>query len=70
MQRVGRCNLMGVQIGVVVGLVGRWYGVDCYNCDITETVENFIWEPVVVKRNALAAATEVLRLGRGDYVLV
>ncbi|EER02296.1 T-complex protein 1 subunit eta, putative [Perkinsus marinus ATCC 50983] len=40
------------------GLVGRWYGVDCYNCDITETVENFIWEPVVVKRNALAAATE------------
>lgn len=43
----------------VVGLPGRWYGVDCYNCDITETVENFIWEPVVVKRNALAAATEV-----------
>mmetsp|Transcript_36901 Transcript_36901/g.88856 ORF Transcript_36901/g.88856 Transcript_36901/m.88856 type:complete len:563 (-) Transcript_36901:185-1873(-) len=37
---------------------GRWYGVDCHACAITDTYANFVWEPVVVKQNALASATE------------
>merc|ERR1719263_1811106 len=37
---------------------GRWYGVDCVNCEVIDTFANFIWEPVIVKDNALSAATE------------
>jgi len=37
---------------------GRWYGVDCMNCDICDTFANYIWEPVVVKDSALNAAAE------------
>merc|ERR1712217_547679 len=36
----------------------RWYGVDCFNCTITDTFANYIWEPSVVKESALNAATE------------
>lgn len=36
----------------------RWYGVDCINCDIKDTMEAFIWEPATVKENALCAAVE------------
>jgi len=38
---------------------GRWYGVDCFECGIVDCFEQYIWEPVLVKENALAAATEV-----------
>jgi len=40
------------------GLEGRWMGVDCIECDITDTMKSFIWEPVLVKENALYSATE------------
>merc|ERR1719446_1312193 len=40
------------------GTEGRWFGVDCINCAIKDTFENYIWEPVIVKESALAAATE------------
>lgn len=36
----------------------RWGGIDCVNCSITNTFADFIWEPVIVKESALAAATE------------
>lgn len=36
----------------------RWFGVDCINCGITNSYDNYIWEPVVVKESALNAATE------------
>merc|ERR1719238_2632176 len=40
------------------GLEGRWYGVDCMNCNVTDTFKDYIWEPVIVKESALSAATE------------
>jgi len=40
------------------GPEGRWFGVDCINCTIVDTFENYIWEPSVVKESALNAATE------------
>jgi len=41
------------------GVEGRWFGVDCINCDIVDCFASYIWEPVVVKESALNAATEV-----------
>merc|ERR1711933_210006 len=40
------------------GVEGRWFGVDCINCDICDTYANYIWEPTAVKESALNAATE------------
>lgn len=37
---------------------GRWFGVDIINGGICNTFESFVWEPTLVKRNALASATE------------
>ena len=37
---------------------GVWMGVDCYNCSTIDTMKAYIWEPAIVKRNALASATE------------
>jgi T-complex protein 1 subunit eta len=37
---------------------GRWYGVDIRNEDIADNYEAFVWEPAVVKINALTAASE------------
>merc|ERR1712187_139538 len=42
----------------VAGADGRWFGVDCINCDITDAFANFIWEPTTIKESALNAATE------------
>lgn len=42
----------------VAGPEGRWYGVDCIQCGITDAFAEYIWEPVVVKESALNAATE------------
>lgn len=36
----------------------RWYGVDCIENGIKDTMKAFIWEPTTVKENALSAATE------------
>jgi len=35
-----------------------WWGVDCLSGGVCDTVGNFIWEPSLVKTNALSAATE------------
>lgn len=35
-----------------------WFGVDIENETICDTFERFVWEPALVKQNALAAATE------------
>jgi len=40
------------------GTEGRWFGVDCINCSVTDTFQDYIWEPIVVKESALSAATE------------
>lgn len=37
---------------------GVWMGVDCYNCSTIDTLKAFIWEPAIVKRNAIASAAE------------
>merc|ERR1711862_490452 len=42
----------------VAGVEGRWIGVDCLNCKTCDCFAKYIWEPVIVKESALAAATE------------
>lgn len=37
---------------------GTWFGVDVYNETIADNFENAVWEPAVVKINALTAASE------------
>lgn len=37
----------------------RWFGVDCLGPEgVFDAVKNFVWEPVMIKLNALSAATE------------
>ena len=37
---------------------GVWYGVDVLNEDIADNFEACVWEPAIVKINALTAASE------------
>merc|ERR1712146_876734 len=37
---------------------GKWFGVDVVDGGICDTLESFVWEATVMKRNALEAATE------------
>eukprot|EP00123_Amoebidium_parasiticum_P013298 comp21884_c0_seq1/m.31329 comp21884_c0_seq1/g.31329 ORF comp21884_c0_seq1/g.31329 comp21884_c0_seq1/m.31329 type:complete len:543 (-) comp21884_c0_seq1:405-2033(-) len=37
---------------------GMWYGVDIHNEDISDNMEAFVWEPAMMKINALTAASE------------
>lgn len=37
---------------------GKWFGIDVRSEDISDNYEACVWEPSVVKRNALTAATE------------
>lgn len=37
---------------------GHWFGVDIMNEDICDTYESFVWEPSLIKLNAITAATE------------
>ena len=39
-------------------LGATWYGVDINNETIADNYEAFVWEPALVKTNAIAAATE------------
>lgn len=41
---------------------GTWFGVDIENDGITDTMKTFVWEPALIKRNALASATEATTL--------
>ena len=46
--------------GVFAGLFsgGTWYGVNILREDISDNFEDCVWEPSVVKINALTAASE------------
>jgi len=37
---------------------GIWFGVDIQNDNICDTMKSFVWEPSLIKKNALTAATE------------
>ena len=37
---------------------GKWYGVDVNNEDKADNFDAFVWEPALVKKNALTAAAE------------
>ena len=40
---------------------GKWFGVDINNkSGICDAYQKFIWEPMIVRMNALIAATEVI----------
>jgi len=51
-------NKLRTKHNTSVGEEGRWFGVDCINTDMKDTMKAFIWEPTVVKENALESATE------------
>lgn len=36
----------------------KWYGVDVYNEDIADNFKACVWEPIIVKSNAIIAASE------------
>jgi len=36
----------------------KWMGVDIENEGVCDTLKSWVWEPALVKQNALAAATE------------
>lgn len=40
----------------------QWAGVDINSGQTANMLENFVWEPVLVKQNALAASTEAANL--------
>lgn len=40
----------------------KWYGVDITKEDIVDNFEMFVWEPAMVKLNALTAASEAAAL--------
>ena len=40
----------------------KWYGVDIRNEDISDNFEACVWEPAMVKINALTAASEAAAL--------
>merc|ERR1712130_1050681 len=39
-----------------------WYGVDINSEDIGDNYENFVWEPTLIRRNAIASASEAASL--------
>jgi T-complex protein 1 subunit eta len=39
-----------------------WYGVDINKEDIGDNYENFVWEPTLIRRNAIASAAEAASL--------
>eukprot|EP00824_Muranothrix_gubernata_P003081 TRINITY_DN13841_c0_g1_i1.p1 TRINITY_DN13841_c0_g1~~TRINITY_DN13841_c0_g1_i1.p1 ORF type:complete len:574 (+),score=149.98 TRINITY_DN13841_c0_g1_i1:170-1723(+) len=40
------------------GEEGKWFGVDIINEGVCDTFKTFVWEPTLVKQNAITAATE------------
>ena len=50
---------------------GTWFGVDVVECGVCDTMESFVWEATVMKRNALQAACEAAcahSTGRADSI--
>jgi T-complex protein 1 subunit eta len=37
---------------------GEWYGVDINNDNICDTMKSYVWEPAIVKLNAISSATQ------------
>lgn len=49
-----------LKILIFLFIEGKFYGVDINsNIGITNTYNIYVWEPIVVKQNALNAAAEV-----------
>jgi len=40
------------------GIENRWFGVDIENEGVCDTMKSFVWEPALVKSNAISSATE------------
>lgn len=48
---------------------GKWFGVDINSkSGICNAYEKFIWEPMIVRMNALIAATEVLTISNSFHL--
>ena len=47
---------------IVIFLGHKWFGVDITKEDIVDNFEAFVWEPAMVKLNALTAAAEAASL--------
>jgi T-complex protein 1 subunit eta len=41
---------------------GTWFGVDILTDNVCDTMKSFVWEPSLIKKNALTAATECANL--------
>jgi T-complex protein 1 subunit eta len=41
---------------------GTWFGVDIINDGVCDTMKSHVWEPSLIKKNALTAATEACNL--------
>lgn len=52
------CNVTVLCVCVVLLQGGMWYGVDINNEDIADNFTNCVWEPSIVRINALTAASE------------
>lgn len=48
--------LNGFQMFMIAG--GVWYGVNILKEDISDNFESCVWEPAIVKINAITAASE------------
>ena len=63
------CENAGLDYLSIIGCLRRkhyeddsWLGVDMEKGSVFDAIENFIWEPVSVKINAIQAATEIVSL--------
>ena len=43
---------------VLLSAGGTWYGVDIMKEDVVDNFDSFVWEPSIMKVNALTAASE------------
>lgn len=57
-KHINHCILLLNNIVVTFYSGGMWYGVDINNEDIADNFEACVWEPAIVKINAITAATE------------
>ena len=48
---------------MIISSIGcKWFGVDITKEDVVDNFEAFVWEPAMVKLNALTAASEAASL--------
>lgn len=60
------CCFLGVLIAFFLQFFvcsdGQWFGVDIFSEDIADNFSACVWEPAIMKINALTAATEAVCL--------